>query len=348
MKKELLHLFPDELKQILTERGIPGYRAEQITQFAYAYVPFEEMSNLPKDLRLKLSEEFTVRTAEAEATLVSKDGTVKYLTALPDGNRVECVFMRHDYGDTLCLSTQVGCRMGCKFCASGQYGLVRNLSAAEMLGEVLLVNSLQGGTPKKRAITNLVLMGCGEPFDNYDNTVRFLRLVSQKEGINISCRNISLSTCGLLDRLEQFINEGLPVTLAISLHAAIDAKRKEVMPIANKYTVQQTAEAAKHYANATGRRVIFEYALMHGFNDTEEDISAIKKLTLGFSCHVNLIPLNEVKESSLKGVTRAQAQEFLQKLTKRGVSATLRRTTGADISGSCGQLRQKYMDGDKK
>ena len=340
---ELLGLSLEELKTKFKELNLPAYRAEQVYGWAMGYSDFSEMTNLPKTLRDQLSISFAVKSAEIHQKLTSKDRTVKYLLKLSDNNLIECVLLRQDYGDTLCISTQVGCRMGCAFCASGQEGLVRNLTAAEMMAEVLLINRDNDGTKEKRAITNIVLMGCGEPLDNYDNTVKFLRLITSENSLNISARNISLSTCGLVKQLRRFTEEKIFVTLAISLHSPFEDRRKEIMPIANAYSLKQIMEAAREYFTASGRRVILEYALIEGFNTREEDALKLKELTKNMSCHINLIPLNRVKGSELTGANRDESMRFLNRLAELNLSVTMRKSTGSDIDGSCGQLRQRFV-----
>ena len=254
--------------------------------------------------------------------------------------------MNYKYGSTLCVSTQVGCRMNCSFCASGLNGLIRNLSAGEILSEVLAVNRALGGSVKDRRITNLVLMGSGEPLDNYKSVVDFIRIISSTESLNISPRNISLSTCGLVDKIDKLAKENLPITLTISLHAPNQQVREKLMPIARAYNFNDVLKAAKRYFDSTGRRVIFEYALVKGVNDSPRQAEELaKNLMRDFSCHVNVIPLNEVKERGLKSAGREAAYEFAEKLEKCGISATVRRTMGEDISGACGQLRNSILNG---
>ena len=253
--------------------------------------------------------------------------------------------MKYKYGYTLCVSTQVGCRMGCKFCASTLHGLVRNLTAAEILGQVIVANKfLNGKLGEARKITNIVLMGSGEPLDNYQNVTKFFELVTNANSLNISERNISLSTCGLVDGIKKLADDGFKVTLTISLHAPNDEKRKEIMPIANLYSISQILDACKYYFNKTNRRVVFEYVLVQNKNDSYDDANQLTSILKGFPTHVNVIPLNNVEERNLIGSTRQKAKEFVQMLKTLGQSATLRRTLGEDIDGACGQLRQKYLD----
>ena len=275
----------------------------------------------------------------------AKDGTKKYLIQFEDGAVVECVFMKYKYGNTICLSTQVGCRMGCKFCASTLQGLKRNLSAGEILGQLYLVNRDNGGSKKARVVTNIVLMGSGEPLDNFDNVCKFIELVSAQEGMNISRRNISLSTCGLVDKMKQLAEKQFDVSLTISLHATTDEERNKLMPIANKWSIAEILEACDFYFQKTGRRFYIEYTLVKGVNDGEEDALRLIKLLKGRTCHVNLIMLNPVKERNLKSTERQDAEKFCKMLSDGGISATIRRSLGQEIGGACGQLRNKFVSG---
>ncbi|MCI7530995.1 MAG: 23S rRNA (adenine(2503)-C(2))-methyltransferase RlmN [Christensenellaceae bacterium] len=342
MKTALSGFDTEGLKKVLADCGQPPYRAKQLREWVNRAVSFDKMSNLPKPLIATLSEKYSVTGVEIIKKLISRDGTVKYLFALGDDNVVEGVLMRYKYGNTLCISTQVGCRMGCAFCASGIDGLIRNLTAGEILGEVLEVNRDEGGTPEKRAVTNVVLMGSGEPLDNYDNVTSFLRLLNDKDGINISERNVSLSTCGITDNIKRLADDGFSVTLTISLHAADDETRKRIMPTANKYKIADIVSAAKYYFEKTGRRYIFEYSLIKGVNDGKDNMLALAKLLKGLPCHVNLIRLNYVKEKGLKGSDNAE--EMKKILENEGISATVRRTMGSDIDGACGQLRRRFLN----
>ncbi|PWM71424.1 MAG: 23S rRNA (adenine(2503)-C(2))-methyltransferase RlmN [Bacillota bacterium] len=344
MKDVLLDCSEEELKGIFAQLGQPAYRASQVFSALHNNLSFEEMSNLPKALRAELSERYFASPAKIIETLESADGTKKYLFALQDGNVVEGVLMRYKYGNTQCVSTQVGCRMNCAFCASGLHGLVRNLTAGEILGQITAVNAAEGGNIQTRKVTNVVLMGSGEPLDNYDNVIRFLNNLSAKGGLNVSLRNVSLSTCGLVDRMERFAEEKLPVNLTISLHSPFDEERKKIMPVAKKYGIKEILKACERYFSLTGRRFIFEYVLIAGENDTKRHADALVALLKGKPCHVNLIRLNEVKERDLRAATDKSAYSFLGLLEKGGLSATLRRRMGADIDGACGQLRQKYIE----
>ena len=322
----------------------PRFRAGQVMAWLNKGARPEEMSNLPQALREKLAA-MPYGGSVIERKLVSpKDGTAKYLFLLEDGNLVEGVLMHYSYGNTACISTQVGCKMGCKFCASTLEGCVRDLRPGEMLSFIKLMEKDE--PPKagcSRSVTNIVLMGSGEPLDNYDNVVTFLKRVTSPEELNISPRNISLSTCGLVPKIYTFMEDAPHVTLSISLHAHSDQVRRTMMPIANVYPISDLVAAAKTYAEKTGRRVVFEYALVEGVNDSRQDAAALAKLLRGLICHVNLIPLNSVKERSLIGATRAHAEEFAGWLQREHISATVRREMGADIDGACGQLRRRVI-----
>ena len=342
MKQLLTDYNIEELKQLFPSQ--PAFRAKQIFKWLHNGTDIADMSDISQNFREELSQKYTAIPLKIFKVLSSKkDNTKKFLYQLNDGGIIEGVVMEYKYGSTICISTQIGCRMGCSFCASGIGGLVRNLSAGEILGQVLAVNSYLGGTIANRKITNIVLMGSGEPLDNYLNVTKFLALVSNPEGINISQRNISLSTCGLSDNIIRLADDGFKITLTISLHSAIDEVRKRLMPISNKYKVSDIVNAAKYYFDKTGRRVIYEYALISGENMDNEAIEALVRITRGYSCHVNLIMLNYVKEKGLKPCTREQAKAFLNELIKRNVSVTIRRSMGSDIEGACGQLRNKVI-----
>ncbi len=345
MKDCLLNYSLEELKEILLSYGEKPYRAGQIFKSLHLGKDFEEMTDISKDLRQKLSEKYDAQPVKIIKTLKSIDGTEKFLFSLKDGNVIEGVLMRYKYGVSLCVSTQVGCRMNCAFCASGLEGLIRNLTAGEILGEVIAVNRYEGGLlGDKRKVINVVLMGSGEPLDNYDNTVKFIKLLSMNNGINLSQRNVSLSTSGLVPKMFDLANEGLSVNLTVSLHAPFDDERKEIMPVAKKYSIEEILKACKYYFDKTKRRYIFEYVLIKGKNDTSRHAEKLISLLKGKPCHVNLIRLNEVKEKSLKGGTEKEAYRFLGLLEKGGLSATLRRKMGEDIDGACGQLRRRYLE----
>ncbi|MBQ1631807.1 MAG: 23S rRNA (adenine(2503)-C(2))-methyltransferase RlmN [Clostridia bacterium] len=334
-----------EIADTVGSFDVPKFRIAQVREWLHKGVRPQEMTNLPKDLRTKLG---TIPFGGAtiyDKRVSPKDGTVKYLFALEDGNLVEGVLMRYSYGNTVCLSTQVGCNMGCRFCASTLEGCVRSLRPGEMLSflaEIERDEPPQEGKP--RTVTNIVLMGSGEPLDNYDNVVTFLRRVTSEQGPNISARNISLSTCGIVPKIYRLIDDAPHVTLSISLHAHSNEIRSELMPINRAYPIEQVLDAAKAYADRTGRRVVFEYALIGGKNDSEADADALANRLKGLLCHVNLIPLNPVRERGLDGVTRAYAQRFREWLEARHISATVRREMGTDIEGACGQLRRRVLN----
>lgn len=335
----ILDMTLEELQVYVKEIGEPAFRAKQIFEACLLGKSLDEISNIPKSLKEKIEEDYP--HYEVVAHLISRDETQKVAVKFDDGSIVESVLLKYKYGYTVCVSTQVGCRMGCKFCASTLNGLKRNLSAGEILLQVLFFNKLLGGTLKERKVTNVVLMGCGEPLDNYDNVTKFLSLISAPEGINISQRNISLSTCGLVPNIYKLADDGFNVTLTISLHAPNDELRKTIMPIANAYKIEEILKACDYYFDKTGRRIAFEYSLIQGVNDTDEAIAELAKILKGKPCHINLIPLNSVKEKSLMGVARKKAYQIQGKLEQMGMNATVRRTMGEDIEGACGQLRNR-------
>ena len=328
---DLLSLDLIRLQNIISELGGMPFMAKQLQQWLAKGVPFEEMTNLPKALR----EALRLGYAEGYAKIVEKhesaDGTVKLLLGMSGGSMVECVIMRYKFGNTLCVSTQVGCRMGCVFCASGKEGLVRNLSAGEMRSEFI-------ATQQFGEIGNVVLMGSGEPLDNYDNVIAFIRALGEHHGIGM--RHISLSTCGIVPGIEKLTNEGLPITLCISLHSAIDEKRRQIIPTAAAFPVRRILDAANAYFEKTGRRIIIEYTLIKGLNDGPEDMEALLRALKGMNCHVNVIPLNEAA-GTLQPPDAGQAKAFADALEKQGPSATVRRSLGSDIEGACGQLKLK-------
>ena len=332
-----------ELVEFLTTRfNVKRFVADNVFTWLNKGADFDEMTNVSKEFRSKLAESCVAQSVKIIETRESKlDGTKKFLYRLFDGNVIEGVLMNYKYGNTLCVSTQVGCRMGCKFCASTLGGLVRNLSVGEILGQVVAVNALGDG--KERFVTNLVLMGSGEPLDNYDNVAKFLRLVSSEEGLNVSQRNVSLSTCGVVPNMRRLADEGFLVNLTISLHSANQENRETIMPIAKAYSIDEVIAAARYYFEKTGRRVIVEYTLIEGVNDSYSDALRLSSLLRNMSAHVNLIRLNPVKETKLNASGEKNAQKFLAQLTKLNVSATLRRQMGVDIEGACGQLRRKYI-----
>lgn len=343
---ELCGMTPEELSAYIAGKGCSPFRGGQLLRWVTAGVPVEKMSNLPAALREEMAREAVTNPVSVKEERVSRlDGTRKFLFQLLDGNLIEGVLMRYRYGCTLCLSTQVGCRMGCAFCASTLDGCVRNLTPGEMMGQVLVANQALAASGER--VGNLVLMGSGEPLDNYDHVVKFLRLATDERGLNLSVRGISLSTCGLVDKLDRFSREGLPVTLSLSLHAPNDAIRKKLMPVAQVYTIDQTLDALKRYIGRTGRRVVIEYALVDKVNCERAHAAELAARLRGMQCHVNLIPLNEVKERRWGAPSRRQVEDFLDELTRRHISATRRREMGDDIEGACGQLRRGALQADK-
>ena len=344
MAIELLSMTFEELSAWMKEQGEAKFRAKQLYDWLQRGAEFDEMSNLSKPLREKLKAEAIANPITIREVFVSKlDGTEKYLYELPDGNIIEGVLMRYHHGNTLCLSTQVGCRMGCAFCASTLEGCVRSLTPGEMLGQIVAANRRLDGDGR---VGNVVLMGSGEPLDNYDNVVKFLRLMSDERGLNMSLRGVSLSTCGLVPNMYRLAEEGLPVTLSISLHAPNDEVRRKLMPVANAYKIEEVLDACRNYIDKTGRRVIFEYALVGDTNCEMTQADELARRLRGMQCHVNLIPLNEVKERGLKAPTQAQVEAFMKRLEERHISVTRRREMGDDIQGACGQLRRHALGKD--
>ncbi len=343
---ELTGMTCGELTAWAKEQGYPAFRGKQIFRWIHQGMDFDGMTNLSKELREDLKQKAIAQPVkirlERKSTL---DGTVKFLYELADGNCVEGVLMRYKYGVSLCISTQVGCRMGCRFCASTLEGKVRDLTAGEMLGEILCANRYLSREGEK--VSHVVLMGSGEPLDNYDNVICFLRLLREEDGIRLSLRNVSLSTCGIVPRMYDLAEENLPVTLCVSLHAPNDDIRRQTMPIANTWSVSEILKACRNYIQKTGRRVIFEYALSEGVNAGEAQAEELADLIRGMQCHVNLIPLNVVQERELKGVSEDHVQRFLKILQDRNISATRRREMGDDIDGACGQLRRKTINSSK-
>lgn len=343
---ELTGMTCDELTAWIKEKGYPSFRGKQIFRWIHQGADFEEMTNLPAAMREQLKGTAIAQPVKIRLEHKSfTDGTVKFLYELKDGNCVEGVLMRYKYGVSLCISTQVGCRMGCRFCASTLDGKVRDLTAGEMLGEILCANSYL--SPEGIKVSHVVLMGSGEPLDNYENVIRFLRLLREEDGIRISLRNVSLSTCGIVPKMYQLAEENLPVTLCVSLHAPNDDIRKITMPIANTWSISEILKACRNYIRKTGRRVIFEYALSDGVNAGAAQAEELADLLRGMQCHVNLIPLNIVEERNLSGVSETQVQRFLEVLKGRNISATRRREMGDDIDGACGQLRRKTINSSK-
>ena len=339
MSKNLKSMTLPELGAVLKEMGQPAFRAKQIYTWLHKGVrSYEEMTNLPKALRDTLGELFPICPPQVVRKQESaKDGTIKYLWQLSDGNCVETVLMRYHYGNTVCISTEVGCRMGCAFCASTLGGLIRRLEPFEMLDQVLFTQ-VDSGLP----VSHIVLMGIGEPLDNYENVLRFLELVNSEDGMNISMRHISLSTCGLVPKIDALAQEKLQLTLSVSLHAPNDRIRDTIMPVNKAYPTEELIGACRRYYEATGRRISFEYAMIDGVNDSVENAQELLHRMKGLPAHFNLIPLNHVEESPLKPSTKEAVARFQKCLTDGGIPATVRRTLGGDIDASCGQLRRKY------
>ncbi len=339
---ELTGMTCTELSAWAREHGLPAFRGKQIFQWIHRGADFPEMTNLPQALRDQLA---ALAVAQPVSIRLEKksplDGTVKLLFALRDGNCVEGVLMRYHYGVSLCISTQVGCRMGCRFCASTLEGRVRDLTAGEMLGEILCANRYLA--PQSEKVSHVVLMGSGEPLDNYDQVIRFLHLLREEDGIRLSLRNVSLSTCGIVPKMYALADENLPVTLCVSLHAPNDEIRRETMPVAWSWSIEEILKACRYYIQKTGRRVIFEYALSDGINAGEKQAEELAQRLRGIQCHVNLIPLNTVEERDMKSVTEENVRRFLKVLQEKNISATRRREMGDDIDGACGQLRRKTI-----
>ena len=339
MRENLKSMTIPEIGAILKELGQPAFRAKQVYSWLHKGVrSYEEMTNLPQSLRAVLAEKHPICPPTVVRKQESKlDGTIKYLWQLSDGNCVETVLMRYHYGNTVCISTEVGCRMGCAFCASTLGGLVRKLEPFEMLDQVLFTQ-VDSGLP----ISHIVLMGIGEPLDNFDNVMRFLELVNSEEGMNISMRHISLSTCGLVPKIDELAKRKLQLTLSVSLHAPNDSVRDTIMPVNKAYPSGELLDACRRYYEATSRRISFEYAMIDGVNDSVEDAKELLRRLKGLPAHFNLIPLNHVEESPLKPSSRNAVARFQKTLEDGGITATVRRTLGGDIDASCGQLRRKY------
>ena len=348
--ENILSYTPDELKALMSEIGEPSYRAGQIFSQLHKGIALDEMTNVGKATKEKLSRTVDVRFPSVRRKLVSRlDGTVKYLFSLTDGNCIESVVMKYEHGYTICISSQVGCRMGCKFCASTLAGRVRDLSAGELLGQIIAAQRDLG-----IRISNVVMMGIGEPLDNFDNVVKFLKLVNLPEGINIGYRHISLSTCGIVPKIYELAKLDLPITLSISLHAPDDETRSAIMPVNKTWGVDELLDACRDYYRVTERRMSFEYTLISGKNDSVESAahlarvlnSHLRSKSETMPIHVNLIPVNEVEESGFKSTGRDAVRRFAAELEKRGIRATIRRTLGSDINASCGQLRREETSGE--
>ena len=342
MKTDINSLYYEELNEELIKLGLPKFRTAQI--FARLHeklcTSFDEMTELPIKLREELADKYEIRSVNPVREQISKlDGTRKFLFALSDGNLIESVLMKYHHGNSVCISSQVGCRMGCRFCASTLDGLERNLTASEMLAQIYAITGITG-----ERVSNVVVMGSGEPMDNYDNLIRFINLISCDKGLNISKRNLTVSTCGVVPGIRKFAEEKLPVTLALSLHSVTDEKRRTLMPIANKYSIEELMEACEYYFEMTGRRITFEYSLVRDVNDLDEDAAGLIRLAGRVHAHVNLIPVNPIKEREYRETTGPKVLSFKNKLEKSGINVTIRREMGRDIDGACGQLRKRTMD----
>lgn len=329
----------EELKTEMEKLGEKPFRAKQLYQWMHQKLArsFDEMTNLPLSLREKCSREYeytSIKEVKMQESAI--DGTRKYLFELKDGSLVESVWMKYKHGNSVCISSQVGCRMGCAFCASAIGGLERSLTPSEMLDQVYAVTLLTG-----ERVSNVVVMGTGEPLDNYENLLRFIRLLTDENGLHISQRNLTVSTCGLVPQMRKMADEQLQITLALSLHASSDEKRRELMPVANKYSIAELMEACRYYFEKTGRRITFEYSLVGGVNDKPEDAQRLAALTKNLNCHVNLIPVNPIKERDFVQSKGTEIASFKNKLEKNGINVTIRREMGRDIDGACGQLRRR-------
>lgn len=336
----LLDLSLEDLKKWMKENGEKEFRAKQVLDWIYkgAY-NFEAMKNIPKDIKNKLQENFYISVPSVVEKYVSKDkSTVKFLFEYRDGNIIESVVMKYKHGNTICVSTQVGCKMGCTFCASTIGGVVRSLSHGEILGEVLMAQKEIG-----EKISNIVMMGSGEPLDNYDNSLKFIKSVNNENGLNIGQRHITLSTCGIVPKIKELAEENLQITLAISLHAPNDNIRRKTMHIASVYSIEELLEACKYYISKTNRRITFEYALVDDLNDKEVHAEELSNLLKGLLCHVNLIPINKIDEKEFRSSSTNKIKNFSNILLKNGIQTTIRREMGSDINAACGQLRRRYV-----
>ena len=340
-KTDIKSLSFEELNNEIKDLGEKSFRAKQIYDWLHVKLvrSFDEMTNLSQNFRNKLKERYSLTALEIVRVQESKiDGTRKYLFKLADGNLIESVWMIYKHGNSVCVSSQVGCRMGCRFCASTIDGLERNLNPSEILDQIYSITLDTG-----ERVSNVVVMGSGEPMDNYDNTVKFVRMLSDEHGLNISQRNITVSTCGIVPKIRELANEDLSITLAISLHATTDEKRRKLMPIANKYSISEIKDACLEYFDKTGRRLTFEYSLVGGVNDTDEDADELAAILKQVNGHVNLIPVNPIKERDFVSSTDKRVQAFKNKLEKKQINVTIRREMGRDIDGACGQLRRSVM-----
>lgn len=341
-KQDIKSMNLAQLKVAMEGLGEKAFRSKQIYEWIHTKLvnDFDEMTNLSVPLREKLKENFKLTSLRVvDKRESAKDGTCKFLFELEDNRVIESVLMKYKHGNSVCISSQVGCRMGCRFCASTLGGLERNLTPAEMLDQIYKIQKVSG-----ERVSNVVVMGTGEPLDNYDNLLQFIRLLTDENGLNISQRNITVSTCGLVDRIKDLAKEKLQITLAISLHAPNDKVRQEIMPVAKRYTIAQIIDAIKFYYDMTGRRITFEYSLVEGVNDSEENAKELIHVVRGLNCHVNLIPVNPIKERNFKQTQMRFVQNFKNILEKNRINVTIRREMGSDIDAACGQLRKSYMD----
>lgn len=339
---DIKSMYMEDLRQLMEDKGMPAFRAKQLFSWIHARqaAAYAEMSDLPAKLREELTSSHPLVTAKLADRQVSRlDGTQKFLFEMPDGCLVESVFMRYRFGNSVCISSQVGCRMGCSFCASTLHGLVRSLCPSEMLEQIYAIRRLTG-----ESVSHVVVMGMGEPLDNYDSLVRFLRLVTCPEGINLSQRSVTVSTCGIVPNMYRLAEEGLHITLALSLHAATDARRRQIMPIANRYPIRDLMEACRAYFDATGRQITFEYSLIRDVNDSAADARGLARLARPLQAHINLIPVNPVRERGFTHPDNRHVRAFKKELENHGVNVSIRRALGTDIEGACGQLRNRYVD----
>ena len=339
---DIKSLYYHELESVMKEKGLPSFRAKQIYEWLHRKLVFDydEMLNLSKELRAMLKAEYPlVSLSEIDSLHSGTDGTIKYLFRLKDNRVIESVLMRYHHGNSVCISSQVGCRMGCKFCASTIGGKERDLLPSEMLDQIYRIQALTG-----ERVSNVVVMGTGEPLDNYDHLIRFLRILTDEKGLNISARNITVSTCGIPDRIQALAKEDMAITLALSLHAPNNEIRKQLMPVAAKYELNEVMNAFRYYYDMTGRRLTFEYSLVDGVNDEEEHAKELCHLVRGLNCHINLIPVNPIKERNYRKSESKKIQIFKNILEKNRINVTIRREMGADIDAACGQLRKSYID----
>jgi 23S rRNA (adenine2503-C2)-methyltransferase len=341
-KTDIKSLNLDELKELMVRLGEKPFRAKQLYEWMHVKLArnYDEMTNLPKSLKEKLEEECTYMSLKEVTVQTSKiDGTKKFLFELYDGNLVESVWMKYHHGNSVCISSQVGCRMGCRFCASTLDGLERNLTPSEMLDQIYAISRITN-----ERVSNVVVMGTGEPMDNYDNLIKFIGLLTDENGLNISQRNVTVSTCGIVENMKKLADEKLQITLALSLHGSTQEKRRELMPIANRYDIHEVIDACRYYFEKTGRRITFEYSLVGGVNDTDEDADNLIRLVGDLNCHINLIPVNPIKERDYVESNKKDIIKFQNKLERKHINVTIRREMGRDIDGACGQLRRRNLN----